>query len=150
MKKYSHETVVGVFVVVGLLCVAYLTVKLGDATLFSRNSYPLYARFTTIAGLRVGNSIEMLGMRIGRVSDFTMDQDEQMVTVELQVNDDIRVYEDAIASIKTKGLIGDKYISIDAGGSGELLRPGDDIIETEAPLDLGDLIGKYAFGDVSK
>jgi phospholipid/cholesterol/gamma-HCH transport system substrate-binding protein len=150
MKKYANETIVGIFVVVGLLCVGYMTVKLGDVSFFGDNTYSLYARFNTVSGLRVGNPVEMLGMGIGRVAEFKMDQDNQVAVVELKINKGIKIYDDAIASIKTAGLIGDKYVSIDAGGSGELLKPGDTVTETESPADLGDLISKYAFGDVEK
>ena len=79
-----------------------------------------------------------------------MDQEEQMVIVEFKIKNGIKVYDDAIASIKTAGLIGDKYVSIDPGGGGDLLKPGDTITETEAPVNISDLIGKYAFGDVEK
>ena len=96
------------------------------------------------------NPVEMLGMEIGKVSQFKMDQEEQLAEVELKINNGINIYDDAIASIKTAGLIGDKYVSIDAGGGGDLLEPGDRITETEAPADIGDLISKYAFGDVEK
>ena len=150
MKKYSHETVVGVFVVVGLAVVAYMTVKLGNVSLLGENTYSLYGEFTTVSGLRVGNPVEMLGMGIGRVAGFRMDQENQVAVVELKIKRDIKVYNDAIASIKTAGLIGDKYVSIDAGGSDELLKPGDTITDTESPVDIGDLISKYAFGDVEK
>ena len=150
MKKYSNETIAGIFVVIGLICIGYMTVQLGNVSIFGDDSYSLYARFTSVAGLRVGNPVEMLGMEIGKVSSFKMDQEEQLAVVELKIKNGVNVYDDAIASIKTAGLIGDKYVSIDAGGGGDLLKQGDTIIETEAPADIGDLISKYAFGDVEK
>ena len=150
MKKYSNETIAGIFVVIGLICIGYMTVQLGNVSIFGDDSYSLYARFTSVAGLRVGNPVEMLGMEIGKVSSFKMDQEEQLAVVELKIKNGVNVYDDAIASIKTAGLIGDKYVSIDAGGGGDLLKQGDIIIETEAPADIGDLISKYAFGDVEK
>jgi len=150
MKKYSNETIAGIFVVIGLLCLGYMTVQLGNVSIFGDDSYTLYARFTSVSGLRVGNPVEMLGMEIGKVSSFKMDQEDQLAMVELKIKNGIDVYDDAIASIKTAGLIGDKYVSIDAGGGGDLLKQGDTIIETEAPADIGDLISKYAFGDVEK
>jgi phospholipid/cholesterol/gamma-HCH transport system substrate-binding protein len=70
--------------------------------------------------------------------------------VELRIRKGVKVYDDAIASIKTEGLIGDRYVSIDAGGSGAQLKPGDLITETEAPADIMDMVSKYAFGDVKK
>jgi phospholipid/cholesterol/gamma-HCH transport system substrate-binding protein len=150
MKKYHHETVAGLFVLVGLICVGYLTVKLGNVHLWGSDSYPLYARFNSVSGLRIGNSIEMLGLEIGEIAGFSMDQEKSVVVAELRVKKPIKVYEDAIASIKTAGLIGDKYVSIDPGGAGELLKPGGTITQTESPPDLGELIGKYAFGDIEK
>ncbi len=150
MKKYSNETIAGIFVIIGLLCLGYMTVKLGNVSIFGNDSYSLSARFTTVSGLRVGNRVEMLGMEIGRISEFKMDQEDQLAVVELKIKNGIKIYDDAIASIKTAGLIGDKYVSIDAGGGGDLLKQGDTIIETEAPADIGDLISKYAFGDVEK
>ena len=150
MKKYHHETVAGLFVLVGLICVGYLTVKLGNVHLWGSDSYPLYARFNSVSGLRIGNSIEMLGLEIGEIAGFSMDQEKSVVVAELRIRKPIKVYNDAIASIKTAGLIGDKYVSIDPGGAGELLKPGGTITQTESPPDLGELIGKYAFGDIDK
>ena len=80
----------------------------------------------------------------------SQDQEDQVAVVELKIKKGIKIYDDAIASIKTAGLIGDRFVSIDPGGSGELLKPGDTIAETESPIDIGELIGKYAFGDVKK
>ena len=150
MKKYHHETVAGLFVLVGLICVGYLTVKLGNVHLWGSDSYPLYARFNSVSGLKIGNSIEMLGLEIGEIAGFTMDQEKSVVVAELRIRKPIKVYDDAIASIKTAGLIGDKYVGIDPGGAGELLKPGGMITQTESPPDLGELIGKYAFGDIEK
>ena len=148
MKKYSKETVVGIFVVIGLFCIAYMTVKLGNIGFLGENSYSLYAKFTAVTGLRVGNPINMLGLEVGRVEKFTMDQENQQVLVEFKINNGIEVYDDAIASIKTEGLIGDKYVSIDPGGGGDLLANGDTITDTNSPTDIMDLVSKYAFGDV--
>jgi phospholipid/cholesterol/gamma-HCH transport system substrate-binding protein len=150
MQKYAHETVVGIFVVIGLVCVGYMTAKLGNVSLFGDDSYTLYARFNSVSGLRVGNAVEMLGMEIGKVAGFKLDQEDLLAMVELRIKPDIKIYDDAIASIKTAGLIGDKYVSIDPGGGEDLLKPGATITETESPVDIGELIGKYAFGDVKK
>jgi phospholipid/cholesterol/gamma-HCH transport system substrate-binding protein len=151
MKKYAMETMVGIFVVIGLLCVGYMTVKLGNVGLIGDSSYPLLARFTKVNGLRDGSAVFMLGLEIGRVERLTMDQEEQVAVVEFRIKKGIKIYDDAIASIKTEGLIGDRYVSIDpGGGSDELLEPGGIITETEAPTDIQELISKYAFGDVEK
>jgi len=150
MKKYSLETGVGIFMVIGLLCVAYMTVKLGKVSLFGEDYYTLYARFGSVSGLRVGNPAEINGIEVGRVEQMSIDQEKQVVMVQLKIKKNIRVYDDASASIKTAGLIGDKYIKIEPGGAGELLKSGGIITETTSPVDVEDLISKYVFGDVGK
>ena len=151
MKKYAMETTVGIFVVIGLLCIGYMTVKLGNIGFLGEDTYPLFARFTSVQGLRDGSSVEMLGIDIGRVQKLTMDQKRQLAVVEFRIKKGIKIYDDAIASIKTEGLIGDRYVSIDPGGASDvLLRPGGVITETNSPTDIQELISKYAFGDVEK
>ena len=151
MKKYAMETTVGIFVVIGLLCIGYMTVKLGNIGFFGDNSYPLFARFSSVQGLRQGSAVQMLGIDIGRVEKLTMDQKKQLAVVEFRIKRGIKIYDDAIASIKTEGLIGDRYVSIDPGGASDvLLKPGGTIIETNSPTDIQELISKYAFGDVEK
>ena len=150
MKRYRIETAVGIFVVFGLICVGYMTVKLGHVSLFGDNSYPLFAQFTSVTGLRAGSLVYISGIEVGRVEKLTMDQKSQKAVVELRIRNDIKIYDDAIASIKTEGLIGDMHLSIDPGGAGTLLTPGGMITETQPPLDIADLISKYAFGDVKK
>jgi phospholipid/cholesterol/gamma-HCH transport system substrate-binding protein len=150
MKKYSIETVVGIFVVIGLICVAYMTIKLGKVSLLGDSYYSLFANFSSVSGLRVGNPVEIDGIEVGRVENLSIDQEKQAATVELKIRKDIKVYGDAGASIKTAGLIGDKFINIDPGGGGEILKPGGKISETNAPIDIEELISKYAFGDIKK
>ncbi|MEJ2729284.1 MAG: outer membrane lipid asymmetry maintenance protein MlaD [Deltaproteobacteria bacterium] len=148
MKKYTQETVVGIFVVIGLLAIAYMTVKLGNVGFLGENSYTLYAKFNKVTGLRVGNPVTMLGLNIGRVESFKLDQEDLLVLVDFKIDNGIKIYDDAIASIKTEGLIGDKFVSIDPGGGGDLLKHGGTITDTESPTDIMDLVSKYAFGDV--
>jgi len=150
MKKYSMETGVGIFVVIGLLCVGYLTVTLGGVSIFGNDTYRLYAGFSSVTGLKPGNAVEMHGIEVGRVGRMTLNQEEQVAVVELRIKKGIVVYDDAIASIRTKGLIGDRYVELDPGGSGDELADGGTITDTESPIDIGELIGKYAFGDVKE
>ena len=150
MKKYSMETLVGIFVIFGLLCVGYMTVKLGKMDLFGGDTYPVMAKFTTVTGLKAGNPVKILGIEVGRVERITMDQENLKAVVEMRVKKDVKIYDDAIASIKTEGLIGDKYLSIDPGGGGELLGPNGVITDTQAAVDIEALISKYAFGEVKK
>jgi len=91
-----------------------------------------------------------LGIGVGRVGRLTMDQKDQKAVVEIRIQKGIKVYDDAIVSIKTEGLIGDVFLNIGPGGSGKLLGHGGIITETQPAVDLVDLIGKYAFGEVKK
>ncbi len=150
MKKYRQETVAGIFVLVGLLCVGYMAVKLGKINLWGDHTFTLYARFTSVSGLRVGNPVEMFGLQVGQVKDLKMDQKGHLALVELTIKEGIVIYGDANASIKTEGLIGDRYVSIDPGGSAPILEPGGTITQTEPPIDIGELIGKYVFGGLKK
>jgi phospholipid/cholesterol/gamma-HCH transport system substrate-binding protein len=150
MKKYKVETIVGIFVFLGLLCIGYMTVKLGKVSFFGDDSYPIIAKFVSVTGLRDGNPVSILGIDIGQVERITMDQEDQKAIVQLKIKKGIKIYDDAIASIKTEGLMGDKYVSIDSGGSGTLLGPKGIITETQGPVDIVDLVGKYAFGEVKK
>ena len=113
MKKYSIETIVGIFVVIGLVCVAYMTIKLGKVSLLGDNYHSLYANFSSVSGLRVGNPIEIDGIEVGRVENLIFDQEKQTAVAVLKIRKDIKVYDDAGASIKTAGLIGDKFINIE-------------------------------------
>jgi phospholipid/cholesterol/gamma-HCH transport system substrate-binding protein len=150
MKKYSIETAVGIFVVIGLICVGYLTVRLGKLSLFGEDAYPLYARFESVTGLRAGSSVEIYGIQVGSVTSLGIDQERQVGLVGMKINKGVNVYDDAAATIKTYGLIGDKYVKIDPGGAGAVLKPRGMITQTSAPPDIEDLIGKYAFGEVKK
>ena len=148
MKKYSMETIVGIFVAIGLVCVGYMAIKLGKVSFFAEDPLVLYTRFSSVSGLKVGSPIEIFGIQVGNVQKIEIDSEKGMASVQMGIKKGIRVYDDAIASIKTAGLIGDKFIKVDPGGSGDLLKPGGVIRETSPPFDLEDMIGKYVFGEV--
>ena len=148
MKKYALETYVGIFVLIGLLCVAYLTVKLGKFEVLGGDYYIIKARFSSVSGLRTGSSVEMAGVQIGTVVRIRILKDIQVAEVEFKIRNDIELSEDTIASIKTSGLIGDKYVRVTPGGSEEVLKDGDRIMETEAAIDLEELISNFIFGKV--
>jgi len=150
MKKYSIETAVGIFVVIGLICIGYMTVKLGKVSLFGDDTYPVYARFASVTGLRVGSSVEIYGIQIGTVTSLGVDSERQMGIVGMKLDKGTKVYDDALATIKSAGLIGDKYVKIEPGGAGVVLKSKGMITQTSVPADIEDLIGKYAFGDIKK
>jgi phospholipid/cholesterol/gamma-HCH transport system substrate-binding protein len=148
MKSSTVEISVGIFVLIGILCVGYLTIRLGNMAWIGDNHYSVYARFQSVSGLKVGANVEMAGVRIGQIDKISLDQERQIATVKLKIQNGIILTDDVIASVKTAGLIGDKYITLLPGGSDQILKPGDLIIETESAVDLEDLISKYVFGGV--
>ena len=148
MKKSSVEFGVGIFVLIGIICVGYLTVRLGKMELLGDDHYFLTARFQSVAGLKAGAGVEIAGVEIGQVESVSLDYKDFDAFVRLKIKNDVILTDDVIASVKTAGLIGDKYIKLSPGGSDEILKPGDLITETESALDIEELISKYAFGDL--
>lgn len=148
--KGSRETAVGIFVIIGLLCLGYLTIKLGRMEMFSNDGFELAARFDSASGLRTGADVELAGVPVGRVTAIHLDPDplKSQAIVDMKLDKNLHLADDTIASIKTSGLIGDKYVSLSRGGSDTELQPGDTIEETESPMDLESLISKYALGGV--
>jgi len=143
MNRISIETTVGIFILAGLLCLAYISVKLGDIELFGTKQYVVKARFTNIAGLTEGSEIEIAGVPVGKVSKIKLVNDQAVV--ELLINPDVKIQEDSIASIRTQGIIGDKYVKISPGGSEEYVKPNGFISDTESTVDIEELISKYIF-----
>ncbi len=147
MKKYSTELFVGIFVLVGLLCVAYLTIRLGKMDLFTDKGYTLVAKFSSTTGLRSGAEVEVAGVSVGKVTKIRLGPKFESV-VHMRIHDGITLAEDSGASVKTSGLIGDKYISLSPGGLEKTLANNDEITETTGSVDLEALISKYVFGGV--
>ncbi len=151
MRRTIVEISVGIFVLLGLICVAYLTIKLGKMEwLGTGNYYQVKARFGNIGGLKKGAVVDMAGVQIGQVIQVNLDPEDNTAVVTMKIRNDLQLTEDVIASIKTAGLIGDKYVQISPGGSDVILENGDTIVETESAVDLEALISKYAFGKVDK
>ena len=148
MKKSSAEMVVGIFVLIGILCVGYLTIRLGKMELIGGNYYHLRAKFESVSGLKSGAQVEIAGVQVGQVDEIDLDTQQMVALVDLKIRKDIELTDDTIASVKTAGLIGDKYIKISPGGSDEVLKSGGMITETESAIDLEELISKYVFGGI--
>ncbi|MCF8051640.1 MAG: outer membrane lipid asymmetry maintenance protein MlaD [Desulfobacterales bacterium] len=148
MKKASIETAVGIFMVIGIACVGYLTIKLGQMELMGGNYYSVYAGFQSVTGLKSGAQVEMAGVPIGRVETIALDHERQEARVELKIEKGVELSDDVIASVKTSGLIGDKYIMLTPGSGMAFLEPGGKIIETESAIDIEALISKYVFGSM--
>jgi len=148
MQKTSIEMAVGIFMLIGIACVGYLTIQLGKMQWIGDNFYALEARFKSAAGLKTGSQVEIAGVQVGQVDSIRFDPERQMAKVRLKIQKDIVLTDDVIASVKTSGLIGDRYIKLTPGGSDLVLKSGDQITETESAIDFEELISKYVFGGV--
>ena len=148
MKKLNLELIVGLFLLAGFGAFAFISVQFGEFSIFSQGkNYSLKADFDEISGLKKGANVAMAGVIIGKVSQISLTEDNQAEIV-MEIAREVKVTDDAIASIKTQGIIGDKYVRISQGGSDEYLGESDYITETESAVDLEELISKYVFGDV--
>jgi phospholipid/cholesterol/gamma-HCH transport system substrate-binding protein len=146
MKKFDLELAVGIFVLVGIICLGYLSVKLAKMELIGGDKYEVYAMFTDVGGLKAGSSVDIAGTEVGKVSSIVLEDYEAKVV--MSVRADIKLQEDTIASIKTRGLIGEKFLALTPGGSEQIIAPGGQVRETLPPVDFEELISKYVFGKV--
>lgn len=144
------ELGVGLFVLAGLAAIVYLTVKLGAGELVGSDTYPLEARFANTGGLNKGSTVMLGGVTVGRVEAIKLDPSDFSAIVEMSILKDVRLPSDTMASIKTSGLIGDKFIALAPGAEEELLSPSDRILMTESAVELESLISKMAFGSVKE
>lgn len=144
MKRLNVETAVGLFVIAGILCLAWLSVKLGKLEVLETGTVPVIAEFTSVSGLKAGAAVEIAGVEVGKVVSITEKEYKALVTMKLR--NGIPLQEDAIASIRTRGLIGDKYVSLAPGASDRLIPPGGRIRETEPAVDLEGILGQFIHG----
>jgi phospholipid/cholesterol/gamma-HCH transport system substrate-binding protein len=147
MEKTKLELMVGVFVFIGLVCLGYLSIKLGKLELVGGSVYEVEAQFNSASGLKPGSTVEIAGVEVGRVRGITLIEDR--AKVKLAVNNTVKLYTDTIASIKTRGIIGEKFLALTPGGGGDLLKPGGMIRDTESGLDLEELVSQYVHGKVN-
>ncbi|SLM30483.1 ABC-type transporter involved in resistance to organic solvents, periplasmic binding component [Desulfamplus magnetovallimortis] len=146
MKKEKMEFYVGILMIIGLSCCAYLIIVLGGANVINKNDYRVFAYFSSVAGLKAGANVEMAGVEIGNVISISLDMERLLAKVELGIRENIKLAEDVLASVKTSGVIGDKYINLSPGGSEIFLESGDTIFNTESAIDIEALVSKYIFG----
>jgi phospholipid/cholesterol/gamma-HCH transport system substrate-binding protein len=149
MNNRKIEFLVGCFVLVGLLSVLYLAIQVGSARFFGSESYVLEARFSSAAGVNPGSRVEIAGVRVGTVKDVVL-SDNFFAIVTLELPNSMQLDDDTIASVKTAGLIGDRFIDLSPGGSGFGLEPGDMIVDTESALDIESLISRFALGGIDE
>lgn len=146
MGRSRVELTVGVFVVLGILALGYLSINLGRVDLLGARTYPVLATFSSSGGLKAGAPVEIAGVEVGRVDRIDLVNYAAQVT--LRIHDGVQIQDDAIASIRTRGLIGEKYLRISPGGSETIIKPNGKIREVEPPVDLEELLSKYMFGNV--
>ena len=149
MNQKKTELAVGAFVLIGILAILYLAVQIGSNRFLGTDSFNLNARFNNIGGLNPGSNVMIAGVKVGTVKDITLN-DQHVAIVELSLDRDFELYDDTIASIKTNGLIGDKYISLSPGFSEIPLEEGETIVDTESALDIESLISRFAFGSLEE
>jgi phospholipid/cholesterol/gamma-HCH transport system substrate-binding protein len=141
------EIIVGVFVLVGIACLGYLAIKLGKLEVLGNSGYVVYADFPSVAGLKIGDPVEIAGVKVGRVDAMGLADDR--ARLQLRMQDGVKLQEDVIASVRARGLIGDKFVLITPGASDKIIPPSGKIRETESPPDIPDLIGKIVGGDLT-
>jgi phospholipid/cholesterol/gamma-HCH transport system substrate-binding protein len=139
-RKFTVEFFVGLFAIAGLLCSAYLAVGLGDIKLFNSDSYIVYAEFDNISGIKNGASVEIGGVKIGEVTNISLKDPQAVLT--LRIYNSVKLRDDDIASIRTKGIIGDRFVKISRGASDILVAPETTITQTESVVDFEDIVGK--------
>lgn len=150
MKQSGLELFVGLFMVLGFLAFGYLALQLGEVEILSAgNSYVVNAEFDNISGVKKGAAIQIAGVVVGQVQRTWLGKDE-LAHVALQIDKGVKVPVDSMASVKTQGIIGDKYIQLTLGGDEKLFVEGDVLTDTESAVDLESLISKFAFGSVEK
>lgn len=146
MKKINVELVVGIFMILGFAGFAYISIKLGDVELFGKsNNYSVSASFNSVSGLKEGAFVEIAGVRVGKVTAIRLDSEEYEAVVTLSIDNAVKLQEDSMASIRTAGIMGDRFVNITPGGAEEYIEPGGEIEETESAINLEELISKYIF-----
>ena len=147
MKKFNLEITVGFFLLLGMLSLAYISINLGKLEIVGKEGYTVFAEFEKAGGIKPKAVVEIAGVEVGTVKSVGINSDYRAV-VELSIDKAIKLQEDAIASIKTKGLIGEQYVQISPGGSDKLIADGGKLRETESAIDIEELISQYVFGKV--
>jgi phospholipid/cholesterol/gamma-HCH transport system substrate-binding protein len=147
MKTSVLEFYVGLFLAIGMACLAYLSIKVARKEFFSAGGYDVKAIFSNCSGLRPGSQVMIAGVEVGRVRGIRLQEYE--ANVDMVINPQVALQKDSIASIKTKGLIGEKYVDVSPGASEEKIKPGGVIRDTEPAMDIEGLISKYVHGSVS-
>ena len=147
MKKIDLELAVGIFLLIGIFSLAYISIKLGKLEVLGSKGYTVYAQFSQSGGIKPGASVQIAGVTVGRVTGIRLDKNYEAL-VSFEIDGGVKLQDDSIASIKTSGLIGEKYVQISPGASEKYIGAGGRIRDTESAIDTEALISKYAFGKI--
>lgn len=146
MKERNVELGVGIFMLAGFLALGYLALNLGEVSFLKNSStYELVAEFDSVAGVKNGASVQIAGVVVGDVKRIWLGEDE-LAYIAMRIDKSIQLSVDSMASVKSQGIIGDKFIMLTPGGDDEIIGVGGVITETESALDIESLISKFAFG----
>jgi phospholipid/cholesterol/gamma-HCH transport system substrate-binding protein len=144
MQSYTKiEVSVGAFVLLGALALGYLSFTLGGLS-FKQRGFSVHARFSSVGELKPGDPVKLAGVRIGEVKSIVLV--DYNADAELDLEAELKLPDDTIASIQSAGLLGDAYVSLSPGASDRNLAGGERILRTESAVSLTELISKYAFG----
>ena len=143
--KQHTEILVGIFLLIGIVVITFLAFRLGDFGLLNSQQYKIKAEFTSASGLKKGAHVEIAGVSVGKVIDIIFDPETYLAEVHIALKNNIQIPDDSIASIRTSGIIGEKFLKISPGGSESIIEPNMVILETEPSINLEELISKYIF-----
>ncbi len=146
MYSRSIEAIVGVFIIVGGVALAFLAMQVSGLTMDAqKETYKVYAQFDDLGGLSVRGRVSIAGVTVGKVSAITLDTKAYRALVEMDIYKNVdNLTLDTVASIQTAGLLGEKYISLSIGGDPDVLGDGDTIFDTQSALNLEKLISAFA------
>jgi phospholipid/cholesterol/gamma-HCH transport system substrate-binding protein len=131
---------VGVFVLIGLLAVAYLSVQLGGLSHAAPGGMTLVARFDEIGGLLVRAPVVISGVKVGQVTAIKLDEDLRAQVV-MDVDSDLLLSLDTSAAIRTAGILGDQFIALEPGAEEDFLVSGDELSFAESAFNMEKLVG---------
>lgn len=149
MNMVKLELMVGTFMLIGILCLGYVSIKLGKMEFGGGDFYAVTATFDSVSGLKPGARVEVAGVEVGKVDRIVLDKKSgDRALTYLKIKNGVNISDDVIASVRTSGIIGDKFIKLRPGGSEKMLKNNDKIRETESAIDIEELVSKFIHGKV--
>ncbi|MEI6205312.1 MAG: outer membrane lipid asymmetry maintenance protein MlaD [Desulfuromonadales bacterium] len=149
MNGAKLEMMVGLFMIIGIICLGYISIKLGKMEFGGGDYYIISAGFDSVSGLKTGARVEVAGVEVGKVDQIMLDMKSgDRALAYLKIKNGVKITDDVIASVRTSGIIGDKFIKLKPGGSERLLKNNDQIRETESAIDIEELVSKFIHGKV--